>query len=233
MQGKGMSRAAVVLALGVLPATAFAGVASATTQPQPTKLSIRASETAVRPHTKDTISGVLRSNGTRLAGQRVELEQRQAGTKKWTVEASGTTGAKGRVAFTVTPTHRREQYELVFSGTAAYAASHSAVVTVTVKNGTSLSISAAHDTVKPHEADTITGSLKSNGIGLRDMTVTLRDRKKGTSKWSEVRSATTGANGHVRFSVVPASSDEQYKLTFAGTSRYFASHSGVVTVRVA
>jgi hypothetical protein len=36
----------------------------------------------------------------------------------------------------------------------------------------------------------------------------------------------------VSFSVLPPNSKEQYQLSFAGTTRYFSSHSGVVTVTV-
>lgn len=73
------------------------------------------------------------------------LEPRKFGTKLWSVVGSHTTGTKGAVAFTVTPASApsRVQYMLAFNGDTTYAASHSAIVTVTVKYPTSLSIGIA------------------------------------------------------------------------------------------
>ena len=223
--------AAAAVPAAMLAASVATPAAAATAAK--TTLSISAAHSAVLPHAKDTIRGVLRSSGHGIAGQTVRLRERQAGTKAWSSGGTALTNAKGAVSFSVAPPHRREQYQLVFARTSAYQASHSAVVTVTVKNGTSLTISAAHGTVKPRTKDRITGMLRSGRTGLTNQHVTLRERKYGTKKWTVLTSGTTGTGGRVTFSITPPNSKEQYELVYAGTTRYFGSHSGVTTITVA
>ena len=224
-------RLAAVVVTAAVPAMLVTAQAEAVTK-KSTSLSIRAARSAVLPNTKDTISGVLKSGSTVLPGQTVRLLQRKAGTSTWSTAGSATTSAKGGVSFSLVPANQREQYELSYAGNATYAASHSGIVTVTVKRSTALTIAAAHATVKPKTHDTITGMLKSGTTGLVGFNVTLRERKAGTTKWTALTTKATTTGGKVSFSVLPPNSKEQYQLNFAGTTRYFPSHSGVVTVPV-
>jgi hypothetical protein len=222
---------ATIVTLAAAPIALSATQATAVTK-KATSLSIRTAHSAVPPRTKDTISGVLKSGTAALPGQKVTLHERKYGTSAWTTYGSALTNAGGAVSFSLLPANLREQYELTYAGNATYAASHSGIVTVTVKRTTSLSIAAAHTTVKPKTRDTISGVLRSGSTGLANQIVTLRERKYGTTKWIVVTSHTTGTGGKVSFSVLPPNSKEQYQLGFAGTLRYFPSHSGTVTVTV-
>ena len=231
MQMRKTRRLAAVVVTAAVPVMLVTAQAEAVTK-KSTSLSIRAARSAVPPHTKDTISGVLKSGATVLPGQTVRLLQRKYGTSTWSTAGSATTNTKGGVSFSLVPANQREQYELTYAGNATYAASHSGVVTVTVKRSTALTIAAAHTTVKPKTRDAITGTLKSGTTGLVGFNVTLRERKFGTTKWTALTTKATTTGGKVSFSVLPPSSKEQYELSFAGTTRYFPSHSGVVTVTV-
>ena len=226
-------RSAAVVAVATL------GVAGAATDAYAAKasttLSIRASHTNVAPKSKDTISGVLRSSGKTLAGKAVTLESRKFGAKAWSAVGTSPTSSKGGVSFTVTPATApsRVQYMLMFKGDTSYAASHSAVVTITVKYPTSLSIGVAHTTVKAGAKDSVHGVLRSGKRGLGAQKVWLYERKAGTTKWTAVTSkatATTGTVGSVSFTVTPPKGKEQYELVFKATAAYFGSHSGAVTV---
>jgi hypothetical protein len=115
---------------------AFALLASpalAATTPKATSLSVHAAKGTVQAKARDTISGVLKSGKSPLGKQRVLLEEKAAGAKKFTVIAKATSSSKGAVSFAVYPVKGKDSYELVFSGTKAYKGSHSAVVVVTAK----------------------------------------------------------------------------------------------------
>jgi hypothetical protein len=98
---------------------------------KPTSLSIRAGASSVAPGGSTTVSGVLLSEGTALAGRTVALLARPASGGDWAVVQSATTGDHGGVDFTVSPTSKT-QYELHFSTTARYLRSTSGVVTIDV-----------------------------------------------------------------------------------------------------
>lgn len=118
---------AVALA-GVTAAPALAATTS-------TAITLKAAHSTVAPKAKDSLTATLKSGSRRLAGETVQLEKRAAGARHWTTVSSKTTGSKGETTWTVTPGTRKgqkEQYEVVFAGTKAYKASHSAVITVTV-----------------------------------------------------------------------------------------------------
>ena len=127
------TRPALVLA-GVLTASLTAGTALAAT-PAPTSLTLKAAKTTVTHNTKTTLTGTLKSGKKLVAGQSVKLEKRAYGTKKFALVGTKTTGTKGTVSFSVVPGTKKgqkEQYEVVFTGTSKYKASHSAVITITV-----------------------------------------------------------------------------------------------------
>lgn len=230
MNGRVARRSAALVAvatIGVAGAAPDAYAAKASTT-----LSIRAAHSNVTPKSKDTISGVLRSSGKPLSGKAVVLEKRKFGTTAWSIIGTHTTNTSGAVAFTVIPASAptRVQYMLLFKGDAKYAASHSAIVTVTVKFPTSLSIGIAHTTIKSGAKDTVHGVLRSGSTGLRGRTVWLYERKAGTTRWSAVTSKATGTGGSVSFTVTPPKGKDQYELVFKATAAYFGSHSGTVTV---
>ena len=111
------------------------------------------------------------------------------------------------------------------TGSAAGAATHHAR-----KLPTSLSIRL----VKHPKAgfDVIRGQLRSHRVPLRHKTVLLESRT-ATTKFAVVDSARTGAHGVAAFRVSLPAETTKYKLVFAPHPNFRASHSGVVTIRVA
>jgi hypothetical protein len=131
--------ALVAVATASLAAGLTGPALAATVSAKTTTLTIHAAKTTVKEHTRDTFTGMLRAGKSPVSGQKIELKQRAYGATRWSQLATKTTSSKGSVTFTVTPPapsktakSHREQYELVFSGTKAYRASHSGIVTVTV-----------------------------------------------------------------------------------------------------
>ena len=123
----------------LLGATALAGLSAApalaATAPKPTALTLKAAHSSVAPKHKDTLTSTLKSGKTAIKNETVKLERRATGAKSWTVVSSKTTDSKGQDTWSVVPGSKKgqkEQYEVVFSGTKSYKASHSSVITVTV-----------------------------------------------------------------------------------------------------
>jgi hypothetical protein len=129
-----LSRTGLILT-GALSAALVAGPALAATA-TPTSLTLKAAKSSVAHNTKDSLTGTLKDAKSKaLAGETVVLEKRAYGTKSFTVAATKKTNSKGQVVLTVTPGSRKgqkEQYELVYKGSATHKASHSQVITVSV-----------------------------------------------------------------------------------------------------
>ena len=121
--------AVAVLAAGGILAAATVVSAAPHPKPDPTKLSISNKVIAHGKHHADVVSGVLRSDGTGLAKEKVALEARTGVRPRWAVVGTGTTGASGGISFTVSP-KVKTQFELVFAGDPTYRGSHSNVITV-------------------------------------------------------------------------------------------------------
>lgn len=81
-----------------------------------------------------------------------------------------------------------------------------------------------------HHADALTGVLSADHKGVAGATITLDSRTGKKPRWTAVAESTTGSNGSITFIVMP-SATTQYKLVFAGTSAYAASHSNVITLK--
>ena len=126
----GSAATVAVLATGGVMATATA--ASAAGHPKSldaTTLSIRNRAIVRHHHHADAITGVLRDEHTRIAGETITLDSRTGKKPRWTVVATGTTDANGSVTFTVAPT-TRTQFKLVFAGDSTFRKSHSNVITL-------------------------------------------------------------------------------------------------------
>lgn len=124
-----------VLAAGLAASPAFAAGAHAAKKP--TSLTLKAAHAAVAPRHKDALTATLKDGKTRLAGDRLYLEHRAAGTRKWSTPTAikPMTNAHGQVTFPVVPgTHKgqKTEYEVLFKGTARFRPSHSSVITITV-----------------------------------------------------------------------------------------------------
>ena len=97
----------------------------------PTVLSIAESATTIKAGQTDTIFGTLTAKAKALAHRWVWLLRYNATKKVWVPLRPARTSATGAVSFIVAPAVTA-RYELKFYGTALYAATHSAVATVTV-----------------------------------------------------------------------------------------------------
>ena len=128
----GSAATVAVLATGGVMATATA--ASAAGHPKSldaTTLSIRNRAIVRHHHHADAITGILRDEHTRVAGETITLDSRTGKKPRWTVVATGTTDTNGSVTFTVAPT-TRTQFKLVFAGDSTFRKSHSNVITLNV-----------------------------------------------------------------------------------------------------
>jgi hypothetical protein len=119
-----------VLAGALLTTPALAATAKATTS------TLKAAKSTVAPKATDTLTGTLKSGSTGVSGEKVMLERRSGTSGTFTVLQTKTTGKGGTVTFSVVPgtkSGQKVQYELVHAANAKYKASHSGIVTVTVK----------------------------------------------------------------------------------------------------
>jgi hypothetical protein len=218
---------AVVAAAAVL---ALAGPANAApVSPRAhTTLSIVASRNHITAGQKDVIGGQLASRGVGL-GEHIVYLDRWTGTRFVAVQAE-ITGPHGGVLFTVRP-NVTARYELVYLGNAAFAPTHSGVVTVKVspRAHTTLSIVESRLVITAGQKDVIGGRLASRGVGLSEHIVYL-DRWTGT-RFVAVQAEITGPHGGVLFTVRP-NVTARYELVYLGNAAFAPTHSGVVTVKV-
>src|SRR4051794_36755964 len=164
-----LRRAATVTALAGLGLSG-AGIAAAAT-PTHTSLSIRSVKAAIDAGGHDTIAGVLLAAGHPLAGAAVVLRAKPAGASSFHDAATHTSGAKGAVAFVVSPA-RTTAYELVSRGDASDARSGSGIVPLKVRpdprRSTSLSIRISRVAVDPGGTAVVSGVLLGAGHPLAD-----------------------------------------------------------------
>jgi hypothetical protein len=100
---------------------------------------------------------------------------------------------------------------------------------------TSLSISAPHQVTYGKSAP-VTGVLTNTVTHkpLIGLTVQLRERRSGASKWTWVPgTATTSSKGSVSLSTLPLKTTEQVQLVAPKTTTTEAATSGVQTIKVA
>ncbi len=226
--------ALAVTALGGGALTASAVSATGTTH---TSLSIRAQRSHVAAGHSDHIAGNLRAAGKPAAGETVTLEARPAGSGHFSPAGTATTGAHGRVVFTVAPT-ATTRYALRFAGDSADHASHSGVVTVRVaaghhhrRLGSALTIRVGRHSILLGASDHIAGRLTHRHHGLRGRHVILQSRAPKTKPWTVVANHVTGTHGRVGFTVSPTSTT-RYRLVFAGGELLRPSRSAGRTVVV-
>jgi hypothetical protein len=113
---------------------------------------------------------------------------------------------------------------LTIAGTAS-------ATTAPPKAPTTLSIVLAKNTITVGEADTVGGTLASNGTALPGRTIQLDRWNLKTKHWSPFEEKKTGAKGGVAFRVWPATTTS-YRLVFPGSLNYKYTHSGTVTAVV-
>jgi hypothetical protein len=114
-------------------AAAHSGVVTIVVKPAKTAtaLTIAANPTSIQAGATTEITGTLTAGSTPLVKKIVNLYRWDPTTSKWVRVAVELTGPKGGVDFVRKPGVTRS-FELVYFGSAAYAASHSGTVTVTV-----------------------------------------------------------------------------------------------------
>jgi hypothetical protein len=243
----GTGAAAVAIALtGALGAASAADASVHHVRKLPTSLSIRKVN-----HPKlgyHVIGGNLRTvRHLPLRGKTVFLESRTPATSAtpaspWAIVDQQTTGLHGAVAFKENPA-ATTRYKLVFKAHPNFRHSQSGVVTIRVATTTpptaartSLSIRA----VKHPKLgfDVISGNLRTgHKVAVPNETVLLESRTPATSTtpaspWAVADQQLTGPHGAIAFKENPAATT-RYKLVHAADADFRASHSGVVTIRVA
>ncbi len=131
----------------------------------------------------------------------------------------------------------RRALATVATGSAALAGM--AVIGVTAAQAatavpTSLSITAPHQVTWGHTAK-VTGDLTNTVThkGLSGLTVLLRERRAGTTRWTVVGTARTSSTGSVSLSTFPLKRTEQVQLVHPKTATTRATTSAVKTIKVA
>jgi hypothetical protein len=200
-----------------------------------TTLSITAGESTIKGGDKDSISGTLLAGGSPAAHRVVELYRYNSQSQKWRPVRIKLTSTAGAVTFTVRPAVTRE-YELVYHGNSALAASASSAVTVTVsppaaKRVTSLSVSATPASVAAGRPATIAGVLTAGARPLARRAVSLYRYDAAGKQWVRVAVALTGPRGGVRFVREP-SATATFELGYAGGPALTAARSAKATVTV-
>jgi hypothetical protein len=216
--------AAALLAVAGTASTAYAA------GKLPTTLTATDSKATIVLGQTDLITGTLKSGSTPLVGQTVHLDRSIKG--KFVPVQVDKTGGAGHVFFTVKPAETAS-YELVYAGTANFAASHSNIVTVVVvkpsKSPTTLTATEAKTIIDRGQTDLITGTLLSGTKPVPGQHVYLESFVKG--KLVPRQHGTTGGAGHVFYTVKP-SATTSYELVYLGTAKFDAAHSNVITVVV-
>jgi hypothetical protein len=223
-----------IAAAAVLTVVTTASAATSTTPVKaPTTLSIATAKAEITVGQKDLITGTLKTGSKPVVRQVVRLYRFNAKAKKWILAQADVTGKLGHVFFTVKPPVTT-RYELVFRGSAKFAASRSGPATVVVRAfraPTSLKIATAEGTITAGQKDVITGTLLTGTKPVFRQIVRLYRFNATAKKWILVEAHVTGKLGHVFYTVKPAATTS-YELVFLGSAHLRPSHSPVATITV-
>jgi hypothetical protein len=183
--------------------------------------------TVAAGHTVTATATLTRTDTHQPIGsaQTVSLQWQAAGSSSWTTVASRTTGSTGKATATVTPTGNGS-YRWTYAGIPGYLAAtgpteHVSVTTAVTLKATATSIrsgTASHLTAvaTPHETGT-TVSLQRNETG------------KG---WVTIATGHESATGTVTWAITLPRGTQQLRVVKAATTRYAASTSATITIRV-
>jgi hypothetical protein len=235
---KSLTRAIAGTAIAAASVLTVVGTASAATGTTPVKapttLSITTAKAKIVVGQKDLITGTLLTGTKPVVRQVVRLYRYNVKAKKWILTQADVTGGLGHVFFTVKPPVT-SRYELVFRGSAKFAASHSGPATVVVlpvrRAPTTLSIAPASGSITAGQKDVITGTLLTGTKPVFRQIVRLYRFNATAKKWVLVEARVTGKLGHVFYTVKPAATTS-YELVFLGSAHLRASHSPVATITV-
>jgi hypothetical protein len=183
---------------------------------------------SIEPGGSDRLHGLLTVNATPLGGAAVELHSRAANQTRFHLAGTTATAPDGTVTFPVTPT-RNTHYFLLFRRTETAPAARSAIVTVHVRQPSSLSIRAR---LNRHGMEVISGDLRGGGHALARRLVSLQESPSGAGTWTTVGTQRTGRYGGVAFKELPPTAPEDYRLVFAGGVNFDGCRSPVATVTV-
>jgi hypothetical protein len=233
-----LTRAIAGTAIATAAALTAAGVASAATSTTPVKapttLTVVAAKAEITVGQKDLLTGTLKTGSKPVVRQIVRLYRYNVKAKKWILNEAHVTGKYGHVFFTVKPAVT-STYELVFRGSAKFAASRSNHVTIVVlpvfRAPTSLSISPAATSITAGQKDVITGTLTTGTKPVVRQIVRLYRYSTTAKKWILAQADVTGTLGHVFYTVKPAATTS-YELVFLGSAHLRPSHSPVATITV-
>jgi hypothetical protein len=233
-----LTRAIAGTAIATATALTVAGVASAATSTTPVKapttLTVVAAKAKITVGQKDVLTGTLLTGTKPVVRQVVRLYRYNIKAKKWILNEAHVTGKYGHVFFTVKPAVT-STYELVFRGSARFAASRSNRATILVlpvfRAPTSLSIALAATSITAGQKDVITGTLTTGTKPVVRQIVRLYRFSATANKWILVQADVTGKFGHVFYTVKPAAT-AHYDLVFLGSAHLRPSHSPVATITV-
>lgn len=174
---------------------------------------------AVSYGTKIAVSGkLITAAGTPVAGVRVALHQRPAGTTTWKYIVSTTTSSTGTAVFSYTPTVNSE-FQLYAPSSWSYLAS----VSPTVKTSVRWRVSAAFDDSTITRGTT--AKLRGAVAPVRAGTAVRLDRYVSGS-WTLVGSTTVSSTGTYVFVIIPNTAGTYtYRVRVPGTTSYATGYS--------
>jgi hypothetical protein len=129
-----------VAAVTALAVSGTFGMSAASAHPTPkgphlihTHLTLHATKEKVTKNQnfKATVVAKLRAHKAGVAGETVDLVQRQKGATKWVdTGTTAVTDSTGAATFTFVQAQTKEQYRITFAGDGAYRHSHSGTITI-------------------------------------------------------------------------------------------------------
>jgi len=190
-----------------------------------TKLAISAL-TAITYGTTATVSGKLTTtSGAAVAGKKVNLQWRPAGTTTWRTVTSGTTSSTGTVSLRYAP-GSNGSFRLAAPSSWSYLSSVSASVTTLVRWRVSASFSDA--TVARGTTVRLTGKVAPIRTGT-----TVQRQRYVNGSWTTVASTTVRSDGTYAFSFTPNTAGTYtYRVVVPGTSLNATGYSATLKLYV-
>jgi hypothetical protein len=208
-------------------ATTSAQATTAVTVVSPSSLTPTASASTVVSGHSVTVSAYLRTGATTpITGANVVLQQQLAGSTTWTTATTRTTDSTGHVSATVTP-QATTTYRWVYTpGTAPYASSTSAGMHVTVTVVVAIKVSST--SIRYGTATTITTTITPHESG---QTIVLQ-RYEGTKGWVTIATGHESSTGTASWKTTLPRGTDQLRILKPATTRYGASYSSTMTIKV-
>lgn len=168
----------------------------------------------------------LRHGGTGLAGRKVRLYKRPAGTATWSLSGQWTTDANGGFTVTAHPSANTDYQARYVPATGDATDSESVVMRVNVMPAVTATL--ARTTVPHGSPATLTTTVAPSHAGQS----VLLQRWYSGSGWRNVRSRTLTSSSKAAFTFTLPAGSYQFRVLKPADADHLAAYSPVVTLRV-